>query len=87
MPGRDGAGPMGMGPMTGRGLGMCIRPNYSYGPGCGFAFRRGRFGRGRGFFATHVIDEMTPEQRKDLLRERRDVLKARLDAIEKQLEE
>ena len=41
MPGFDGTGPQGRGPMTGRGLGPC---------GSGRAFRRG-FGRGfgRGF--------------------------------------
>ena len=42
MPGRDGTGPWGEGPLTGRGLGPCGR---------GLAFRRGLdrgFGRGRG---------------------------------------
>jgi len=43
MPGRDGTGPLGYGPMTGRGLGPCGR---------GLAFRRGfgmGFGRGLGW--------------------------------------
>ncbi|MBN1942659.1 MAG: DUF5320 domain-containing protein [Phycisphaerae bacterium] len=39
MPGFDGTGPMGQGPMTGRGLGPCGR---------GMAFRRGG-GRGLGY--------------------------------------
>lgn len=58
MPGGDGTGPMGMGPMTGRGAGYCA--GFA---GPGFAsrfFGGGFFGRGRGggrgwrnmFFAT-----------------------------------
>lgn len=47
MPRRDGTGPMGMGPMTGRGAGFCTgfaAPSYAnpVGYGCGF-------GGGRGF--------------------------------------
>ncbi len=52
MPGLDGTGPWGMGPMTGRGLGWCN----PYGPlrrgwrGRGFGFGRGfGWGRGRAF--------------------------------------
>ncbi len=51
MPGGDGTGPMGMGPMTGRAAGFCAgfdSPGYAHGMflvGSGFA-RRGR-GRGR----------------------------------------
>jgi len=49
MPGFDGAGPQGYGPMTGRGLGRC-NPQYGrgYGYGCGFGRGMGR-GFGRGF--------------------------------------
>ena len=51
MPGGDRTGPMGMGPMTGRGTGYCAgysTPGYTNsGPGRGFA-GRGR-GPGRGF--------------------------------------
>lgn len=42
MPGINGTGPMGMGPMTGRGMGRC---NGSF----SFAGGRGNIGRGRGF--------------------------------------
>ena len=61
MPGFDGTGPAGMGPMTGRGLGYCYNYPGAYGPGpipypgywvpgYGRGFVRGRgFGRGRGF--------------------------------------
>ena len=54
MPGLDGTGPWGMGPMTGRGLGWC-NPYGAFGRGWrgrgrgrGLGFGRG-FGRGRGF--------------------------------------
>lgn len=59
MPGGDGTGPMGAGPMTGRGAGYCAGaavPGYvNRGFGGGF-FGRGRGGGGRGwrnmFYAT-----------------------------------
>ena len=59
MPGRNGTGPAGMGPMTGRGAGYCAgytRPFSGWSAGMGFGRGRGfggggRFGRCR-FFAT-----------------------------------
>jgi hypothetical protein len=54
MPGGDRTGPMGMGPMTGRGAGFCGgygAPGYaSAGPGWGRGVGRG-LGRGRGWWA------------------------------------
>ena len=57
MPGGDGTGPMGMGPMTGRAAGYCAGyavpgfmnpiPGRGMGWGRGMGFGRG-FGRGRG---------------------------------------
>jgi len=61
MPGFDGTGPMGRGPMTGGGRGFCAMPNRAYGPS-GYGVRTpyhssyGRpfdgpiFGAGRGGF-------------------------------------
>ncbi|MCD4650330.1 MAG: DUF5320 domain-containing protein [Candidatus Cloacimonetes bacterium] len=59
MPGGNGTGPAGMGPMTGRGAGFCAGysvPGYAnpvggrgMGMGFGRGFRGGGFGRGRGF--------------------------------------
>ena len=60
MPGGNGTGPAGMGPMTGRGAGYCAGysvPGYANpvgrgGMGMGMGMGRGRgggFGRGRGF--------------------------------------
>jgi len=67
MPGGDGTGPMGAGPMTGRGAGYCAgyaTPGFASGaPGRGFGgggrgFGGGGRGRGRGrrnwFYATGV---------------------------------
>ena len=62
MPGGDGTGPMGRGPVTGRAAGYCAgnqMPGYvnmAYGRGLGFGrgrgrgFGRGLWGRGRGFW-------------------------------------
>lgn len=48
MPGFDGTGPQGLGPMTGGGRGYCAVPaNAQAGPAGGRFFGRGR-GRGRG---------------------------------------
>lgn len=51
MPRGDRTGPLGEGPMTGRGLGYGAgydSPGYTKGPGMGLG--RGFFGRGRGIF-------------------------------------
>jgi len=58
MPGGDRTGPLGRGPMTGRGAGICAgyqMPGYSnprsLGYGQGFGFRKGRGrGSGRGYW-------------------------------------
>jgi len=60
MPGGDGTGPMGHGPMTGKKLGLCAGysspgyPNTGYGQGLGRGWGRGLgrgyLGRGRGFW-------------------------------------
>jgi len=55
MPGGDGTGPMGLGPMTGRAAGYCAGypvPGYMNPiPGRGFGGRGRGFGRGRGWAA------------------------------------
>ena len=55
MPGGDRRGPMGLGPMTGRGMGYCAgydMPGYMNRPmgSGGMGYGRGGFGRGRGGF-------------------------------------
>ncbi len=58
MPGGDGTGPAGMGPMTGRAMGWCVGnagPGFTQmGPGLSPGFGRGRGGWGRRnwFYAT-----------------------------------
>jgi len=62
MPRGDRTGPMGMGPMTGRGMGYCAgypTPGYmNPGPGYGFGMGWGRGGGGRGwrhmYYATGI---------------------------------
>lgn len=50
MPGFDGTGPMGAGPMTGGARGYCNPVGVGYQPGSGQGFGYGRgLGRGRGF--------------------------------------
>jgi len=68
MPGGDGTGPMGLGPMTGRAAGFCTGygipgyANYAYGRGfraCG----RGRSGGGRGYRNWYYRTGLTGWQR------------------------
>ncbi|NLK01084.1 MAG: DUF5320 domain-containing protein [Clostridia bacterium] len=84
MPRRDGTGPMGVGPMTGRGMGVCC----SYG-----AWPMGRMGRGlgmgrRGGFGGFLKEyNLEPEVKKEFLRGRREFLENQLEFIKKQQEE
>ena len=59
MPGRDGTGPLGLGPRTGRGMGPCGR-----GLGRGF---RGGFGRGYGRNAQMQTVELSKEEQKKIV--------------------
>ena len=68
MPGGDGTGPMGLGPMTGRAAGFCTgygTPGYAnYAFGRGFcAWGRGRGGGGRGFRNWYYRTGLTGWQR------------------------
>jgi len=91
MPGRDGTGPMGTGPMTGRGLGFCAGANavrYRVGLGRGLSLGLGcRRGFGRWFGRGLVTDEAALKMQKELLQNQKAILEKRLDAINKQLEE
>ena len=72
VPGRDGTGPMGAGPMTGRGLGVCAggTANRGLGMGRGMGLGMGR-GRGRGY-AWRAPDARADDvSRKDFLVERK----------------
>jgi len=60
MPGLNQTGPLGRGPMTGRGRGLCVSPRASFEPGFGRGRRLGRgFGRG---FGPGYFTENLPHQ-------------------------
>ena len=96
MPARDGSGPLGRGPRTGRGLGFCNVGNaVKYGAGLvaglgvvGLGLRRGfrRFGAG-GFGRYGGLNPYNAKTQKELLIEQRDLLQERLNLIRKQLED
>ena len=74
MPGLDRTGPMGQGPLTGRGFGPCGR---------GLGFGRG-FGRGFGF---RRIPRITEKEEKEMLQEELEDIEAEKKEIEKRLKE
>ena len=89
MPRRDGTGPVGLGAMTGRGLGACIGTDAvhsvtDYGMGLGRGCRRG-FGRGfgRGF----AVNQTSSKSRMELLNDQKTMLQERIEVIDKQLED
>lgn len=93
MLGRNGTGPMGLGTMTGRGLGSCTGMNTpmqgrKFRNGCGRGFGAGagvETGAGRGLgFGTNSNYNQTSS--KEVLEAQKEQLKNRLDAIAKQLE-
>jgi len=96
MPGGDGTGPLGLGSMTGRGLGHCAgynRPGYAnprFGRGW---FGRGR-GRGRGFYARpawgfwqNYPTQISSGEELDELKVEADTLKEELKSIEARVQE
>lgn len=84
MPRGDGTGPVGNGPMSGRGFGYCAGGNagrFGTGRGRGAGCRQG-YGIGMNFAA----DPATAKTQKELLEEQKKLLQNRLDIISKQLE-
>ena len=98
MPGYDGTGPQGRGPMTGRGMGVCEtgqpRPRSLF---RGFFGGRGGGGRGRRnmYYATGLPGwvryedqpAQTKEQEKEYLQEEVKVLEKQLNSIKERLKE
>ena len=76
MPAQDGTGPLGQGPLTGRGMGPCGR-------GFGRGFRRG-FGRG---FGRNQPLSLTKDQERKILEAELAEIEAEKAEIEKQLKE
>ena len=86
MPGRDGTGPMGAGPMRGGGFGLYGggAPGYGVGCGLGMGWRRGcGRGFGRQFAPVFLTDGVS---KKDLLSQLKHALKSRLEIINRQLD-
>jgi hypothetical protein len=100
MPGGDRTGPLGAGPMTGRGAGYCggyDAPGYAN-PGTRLGLRRGFRGGGHGwrqrYYATGLprwarggYTPWTPEQESVALKTYAERLQSQLDAINKHIEE
>lgn len=85
MPNLDGTGPMGQGPMTGRGMGRCGGGQKGGGAGkMRGAGRRGGYGMGRGFCGWQNAN-LTKEQEKALLENEIIFLKASLKSAEDEL--
>lgn len=72
MPNFDRTGPMGQGPLTGKGLGLC-----------GLGLKRG-WGRGFGF---RRFFSLSKEEKKKILEDEMKILEEELNAIKKELEE
>lgn len=88
MPGGNGTGPMGMGPMTGRGAGPCAgfataAPIRGRGMGC----RQGFLGRGRQNRNGAPFQAPIMENAKTALKNQADALRAELEVVEKRLNE
>ena len=81
----DGTGPMGMGPMTGRGFGPCAGCGWGMGMGWGRGFGRG-FGRGRGL-GRYFGFWGWPQSKKDQLKDLSDYKKALMEELEDLKEE
>ena len=101
MPGGDGTGPMGRGPMTGRASGLCAgypNPGYTnpgYGRGLGRGIGRGFWGHGRRFWYRDYPDtpfnqSSTEEEKvylKNLVKNLEDELKAVKDRLQDLIKE
>jgi len=82
MPGFDGTGPRGMGPMTGGGRGFCAIPRYGVPWGMpGYGARP--FTPGATPFAPH----MTREQELDFLKTQAQAMKEQLEQIETRIQQ
>jgi hypothetical protein len=101
VPNRDGTGPDGRGPMTGRGLGPCAKSpgfdrgfgrGYGRGYGRGMGFGRGfggGFGRGFGCGCPYWLDspELAPEEEKKILNAELEQIEKEKQSIAKRLKE
>jgi hypothetical protein len=99
MPGRDKTGPEGMGPLTGRQMGLCVGDDrlassnlgrgygrgYGRGFGRGFGYGRG-LGRGFGYGRGYYFDETAPNvKEKTVIENEIRLLKDQVSSLEEQL--
>ena len=90
MPRMDGSGPMGRGPMTGRGRGFCSGTNRA-GYSRGFGFRQGynrsfARGYGRGFYSDSPDNMSGSISDREYLERKRRLLEEQLRATEDELD-
>lgn len=80
MPGRDGTGPVGMGNMSGRGMGFCRHADERR------ALNKCRFGFGHGLKRSGSLRFSETRTQMDFLTEQKSLLENRLEIINKRLE-
>jgi hypothetical protein len=87
MPRRDGMGPMGMGPMTGRGFGVCGNKFYGrrncFGRGFG-PWYGARYGFAPGYGPGYLRQDITE---KEFLKSQKEFLESQIELLEKELED
>ena len=74
MPYKDGSGPAGRGPMTGRGMGPC---SGGAGQGMGRGMGRGRFGP-----SCWAAPSLTKEEEAEMLKKQKAAIEARLKELD-----
>jgi len=98
MPRGDGTGPLGLGPMTGRGFGYCAgypHPGYVV-PGPGAGWRRNWWGRGLGWrrgwwgypwwaYPVYPSQPATPAQEKEVLKGEKEILTEQLNILKEEI--
>ncbi|WP_448589193.1 DUF5320 domain-containing protein [Thermodesulfobium sp.] len=93
MPRGDGTGPMGLGPMTGRGLGYCSGNTLAGFATAGWRLGRGFFGCGRRFFGRGLgwigsplyNAYANPQAEKSILQNQLSALEKTVEAIKNRL--
>lgn len=97
MPARDRTGPLGLGSMTGRGMGLCNphSRNVGFGRFSGGRGNRRRFFRRRPFFNDYIEESdiydyrsnIRPETEKEVLKEQIKRMKTDIEYMTKRMEE